>query len=400
MNLGRFAEPVMKRTGPFPDYHRDGIVNLMSSLIQGLGGEGTGYAPLPALSPAEVAEYPQAVLLIVDGLGYDFLTRHGRSGYLQAQIRGRLTSVFPSTTAAAVTTFLTGLAPQQHGLTGWHMYFKELGAVLAVLPGTPRYGGVSLKQAGIDVPRFLGHGSVFDRLPIPGYVVSPRRIAYSDFNLAHQGKAELRPFDTQDDFFLSIARILRSNRSRKFIYGYWPDLDRISHEAGSLSADADWHFAKWAEGFERFMESIAGTRTLVVVTADHGFIDTDEGHTIDLDNHPALAECLALPLCGERRAAYCYVKPDRREYFESYVRSEFSGCAELLPSRGLIEQGYFGLGPAHPRLPDRIGDYTLLMKENYVIKDWLPSEGRYAQIGVHGGISESEMWVPLIVAAA
>jgi hypothetical protein len=383
---------------PLPDYRNGSIVNLMGSLIEGLGGAPTGYAPLPALPAAEVGEYRQVVLLVVDGLGYEFLMRRNRRSSLRALNRARLTSVFPSTTAAAVTTFLTGTAPQQHGLTGWHMYFKELGAVLAVLPGTPRYGGVPLQQAGIQPRRFFGHGSVFDRLSVPAYVVSPRRIAHSDFNLAHQGKAELKPFDTQDDFFLTLAKILRSDRNRKFVYAYWPDLDRISHEAGALSAEADWHFASWEEGFGRFLDHIAGTGSLVIVTADHGFIDTDESRTVTLDTHPELADCLILPLCGERRVAYCYVKPDRREFFESYVRSELDACAELWRSRELIERGCFGLGVPHPRLADRVGDYTLVMKENYVIKDWLPGEHRYAHIGVHGGTSDAEMWVPLIVA--
>ncbi len=384
---------------PLPDYLSGSIVNLMASLIEGLGGAPTGYAPLSALPPQEIGEYRQAVLLVVDGLGCDFLARRAKRSRLGPLNRARLTSVFPSTTAAAITSFLTGTAPQQHGLTGWHMYFRELGSVLAVLPGTPRYGGVPLKQAGIDVGRLFAHGSVFDRLPLPGYVVSPRRIIHSDFNLAHQGKSELRPYDTRDDFFLTLARILRHGPDRKFVYAYWPELDRISHEAGTLSAEADWHFASFEEGFHRFLDYAAGTGTLVVVTADHGFIDTDPSRTIDLEDHPELADCLVLPLCGERRVAYCYVKPDRRECFESYVGSELGHCAELWRSAELMERGYFGLGVPHPGLLGRIGDYTLVMKENYVIKDWLPGERRHAQIGVHGGVSEAEMWVPLMVAA-
>ncbi|HZA28524.1 MAG TPA: hypothetical protein VE735_02825, partial [Gammaproteobacteria bacterium] len=66
-------------------------------------------------------------------------------------------------------------------------------------------------------------------------------------------------------------------------------------------------------------------------------------------------------------------------------------------SEELIKGGYFGLGPPHPRLQERIGDYTLIMKDGYVIKDWLPGEERYRHIGVHGGMSAAEMYVPLIV---
>jgi hypothetical protein len=382
-----------------PDYRGGGIVNLMSSLIAGFGGEPTGYPPLSGLSPDEFGAPRHVVLLIVDGLGYDYLLRRGGGSWLRQHLRGRLTSVFPSTTSAAMTTFYTGLAPQQHGLTGWHMYFRELGSVLAVLPGIPRYGGVPLKQCGIDPGRFFDHRPVFDRLPARSYLVSPRRIAHSDFNLAHRGDAELRTYDTMGEFFLAIAGILRHARQRSFVCAYWPELDHISHEAGSESVEAASHLEMFDGACRVFLKDIAGSDTLVVVTADHGFIDTCEQRTLDLDRHPDLADCLVLPLCGERRLAYCYVKSGRRDFFEEYVRSELGDYAELFLSRELIERGYFGLGEPHPRLAERVGDYALVMKDNCTVKDWLPTERRYGQIGVHGGVSGGEMHVPLVVAA-
>ncbi len=109
---------------------------------------------------------------------------------------------------------------------------------------------------------------------------------------------------------------------------------------------------------------------------------------------------LLRPLCGERRVAYCYVKPDRRADFEGYVRDHFAERAELHPSRELVDLGWFGPGEPHPSLASRIGDYTLVMKGNWTIKDWLPGEKRYRQIGVHGGTSAAEMLVPLVVARA
>ena len=44
------------------------------------------------------------------------------------------TAANPPTTSAAITTFATGLAPQQHAVTGWFMHLKELGAVSTILP--------------------------------------------------------------------------------------------------------------------------------------------------------------------------------------------------------------------------------------------------------------------------
>jgi hypothetical protein len=367
----------------------------MGSLIEGLGGAPTGYPPLPGLPPAEVGEYRQVVLIVVDGLGHEFLCRRRNESRLKELTRARLTSVFPSTTAAAITTFLTGVAPQQHGLTGWHMYFRELGTVLAVLPGTPRGGGALSKPAD-GARRLVCCNSVFDRLPVQSGMISPRRIAYSSFNLAHRGKARIVPFDTLDDFFLGIASFLRTNRNRKFIYAYWADLDRVAHETGTSSVETEKHFAAWEDGFRRFLKDVAGTGTLIVVTADHGFIDADKPHTVELADHPELTESLWLPLCGEKRVAYCYVKAERCELFESYVRAELGDIAELWRSSDLVDRGWFGRGAPHPELTHRIGDYALVMKENWIIQDWLPGESRYEHIGVHGGISETELGVPLI----
>lgn len=105
-----------------------------------------------------------------------------------------------------------------------------------------------------------------------------------------------------------------------------------------------------------------------------------------------------MPLCGEPRVAYCYVHPNKERQFVDYVQSDMQDIAELKPSTSLVEEGYFGIGQSHPRLHERIGHYTLIMKENYVIKDRLAGEAPFVHIGVHGGTSPEEMYVPLIIA--
>lgn len=384
---------------PLPDYRGASLVNLMASIVRGLGGE-SPYAPLELLAPERLHVPTNVVLMVFDGLGYETLTRHARGGALHRHLAGRMTSVFPSTTASAITSFLTGDAPAAHGVTGWHMYFKELASVLAVLPGVPRAGGVSYRQAGIDAAQLLGTRPVFSRLAPGSYIVSPQRIARSEFNLAHQGRAELRVYQGLEEMFAVTARTLREHAARKYLYVYWPELDRLGHERGIEHAETLHHLETIDRAFGAFLRAIAGTDTLVLATADHGHIDTTPETTLDLADHPDLADCLILPLCGERRAPYCYVRADRAEDFETYVREALAEMTELHPSRRLIEAGWFGPGRRHPRLQERVGDYVLVMKENYVLKDWLPQEARYSQVGVHGGVSASEMYVPLIVAEA
>jgi hypothetical protein len=40
------------------------------------------------------------------------------------------------------------------------------------------------------------------------------------------------------------------------------------------------------------------------------------------------------------------------------------------------------------------------MKEGYAVRDHVPGERRHVQIGVHGGPTEDEMLVPLVIARA
>ncbi len=382
-----------------PDYRDGSIVNLMSSIIQAADGVAPQYPALTHLDALDLREHRNMLLLVLDGLGYEFLMQRD-AGVLRRHLEGKLTSVFPSTTAAAITTYLTGDAPQQHAVTGWFMYFRELGAVMTVLRGSPRFGGVDFSHSGIDAQRLFGHIPICNRLSVPTYMVTPRDIADSDFNIAHKGSAEVHSYASLSQMFAATATIIRSRAKRKFIYCYWPGLDHVGHSYGIDSPRALAHYQEVDAACGEFLESIRGSGTMMLVTADHGMIDVPDADNIELDDHPDLAETLALPLCGERRVAYCYVRPGRRDAFEQYVTGNLGESVELLASSDLIDNGYFGFGDPHPRLRDRIGDYTLIMKQRFVIKDWLPGEARHRQIGVHGGTSDAEMYVPLIVATA
>ncbi len=379
-----------------PDYKGSSIVNLMASISAVCGCEENLYPTLHLLPPSSLSGVKHLVLVVIDGLGYDYLIRSYDASTLRRYLKGRMTSVFPSTTASAITTFLTGLAPQQHALPGWFTYFGEIDRVAIVLPFTDRYGGKSLTVSGIDPARLLKHRPIFDRIETPSYIVVPQRIAHSAFNLFHSGSATIRPYTSLKQFFRAIDKILRDNKPPTFVYAYWPELDHIAHEHGIESQAAARHLAALDVAFKQFLTNIAGAATLLI-TADHGIIDSGPNLQIELDQHPRLQETLVRPLCGERRAAYCYVHPTKRMQFESYIRAELADSITLCESTDLIEHGFFGLGEPHPRLKDRIGDYTMLMKQNYVIKDWVPGEKRFTNIGAHGGVSHQEMAVPLIM---
>ena len=384
---------------PLPDYQGNSLVNLMSSLGQAMGVRINDYPVLSALSPDEIAQNRNIVLLVIDGLGYEYLMNQGKGSVFQRYLKSQMTSVFPSTTATAITTFMTGLAPQQHGLTGWYTYLKELGCVTAVLPFRARAGCKGLDSDGIDIHRLYGHIPMFDLIDRPGYVVAPEWIIHSAYNVAHSGSALLHGYNTLQQCFANVVDIIKSSEASKYIYTYWPDFDRHSHDFGCNSERVNKHFSELDECFEKLLTSLAGTNTSLIVTADHGFIDTEAAKVINISDHPILQEALVLPLCGEPRMAYCYVHPDKQQQFVDYVQNDFADYAELKSSRTLVEEGYFGQGEPHAQLADRIGHYALIMKDNYVLKDRLNGEPPFVHIGVHGGTSSREMHVPLIFAS-
>jgi hypothetical protein len=393
----REAEPRRLTALPgaqIPDYRGGSIVNLMASIITARGGR-SGHPPLHLLQSEELAEATNILLMVIDGLGARYLRRVSPDGPIATHLRGVITSVFPPTTAAAITTFLTGDAPQQHAVPGWFTYFRELGCVMAVLPGQPRYGGVPYGKAKVDAGKLLGHRSLFDRVEDRTIVVSPAHIARSDFNLAHLGRADLLTFKTLPQMFAAALGALRRDGRRKLLYVYWPKLDGIGHEKGIESAAARAHLRLIEQRLADFLAAAAGTDTILLVTADHGQVDTVEADRIQLADHPALSQTLLLPLCGEPRAAFCYVRADQAEAFQQYCREHLGDRLDLWRSRDLIEQGLFGTGEPHPRLHERVGDYCLLARGNHVVQDSLPFEKPHTQIGVHGGLSDAELMVPL-----
>ena len=382
-----------------PDYAGGGLVNLMQSIATACGSNDRRYPPLAALGAGTLGGARNILLLLVDGLGLRTLTRHPASPQLQRHLVGSLTSVFPSTTASAITTVMSGLAPAQHGLTGWHMHLEEVDQTLAILPLTPRQEAPRVPPEQLP-PRLFSHASLFETLTRECWVVAPRTIAASPFNAWHSRGARVAAYATLPEMYSCLAELLLETASPRYIYAYYPELDSLSHHYGSDSRQAQRALAEVDAGFAQLLRNVRGSNSWLVVTADHGFIDSPPRRVITLDDHPLLAALLQRPLCGERRVAYCYVAGKDRPAFEAYVRRHLARAVHLHASAHLVAAGWFGPPPWHPRLHSRIGDYALLMKDNWTIKDWLPGERHFAMLGVHGGISASEMRIPLIAAHA
>jgi hypothetical protein len=171
----------------------------------------------------------------------------------------------------------------------------------------------------------------------------------------------------------------------------------MAHRYGVESPEVQAHLLELDRGLKGLRGLLAGTGTVMVVTADHGLVDSRAERTVRLASHPDLERMLVLPLCGEPRVAYAYLHPGREAEFTAYAAERLGHCAQVLPSTELVRQGAFGLGEPHPRLAERVGHYTLVMRDDYVIRDRILGEDEPYMVGVHGGTSQAEMEVPLMV---
>jgi len=150
------------------------------------------------------------MLLVINGLGDAWLQRRAGASRIGAARIARMTSAFPTTTATATTTFLTGLAPIRHGRTGRHFPVPEVGRTAAVLPFRTRGEGRLLRELGINPLTWFSHQPLFDRLPAQSAVVAPWWIIDGDYNLAHSGGALRYGYGNLHEFNPRIKRALRA----------------------------------------------------------------------------------------------------------------------------------------------------------------------------------------------
>ena len=370
-----------------PDYAGGGLVNLMASIVEACGGR----ALHPRLGHCALGEPRNIVLFIVDGLGDNYLARRG--GELAAKRRRAITSVFPSTTASAITTTYTGCTPLEHGLTGWFTYFGEAACVGAALPFKSRGDLQPLGARGVRPDDIYVRRSIFEQIPLRSIVVTGRDIVDSEYNARHCRGAERVAYETLEELVSQIERSIKSSEERKYVYAYWPAYDQVSHRYGCESREARAEFERIDAAFAELCRRLRGTETALVATADHGFVDVSPEESLELPSR--LAAQLRFPLCGERRVAYCHVHAPAD--FAKQAKDWLGERADVVPSRELRERGWFGGGTPHARFAERIGDVALVMRERYTVKDWVAGESRHLHVGNHGGPSEDEMLIPLVM---
>jgi len=381
-----------------PDYKGKSIINLMSSISNSFEKK-HDYEELDLLKSIELKKFKNIVLVIVDGLGYNYLKKK-KDSFLFKNIRSRMTSTFLSTTTCANTAFFAGYPPQQHALTGWNINLKEIGAITTILPFIPLFGEESLTNSNFEMNQIMDIKSFHKGFNGDCFTLIDKKIAGSPFTTYVSKDTKIIPTRNYNNSFTKLKRLLRKKSvKRRFICAYIPEFDSLAHKTGVGSVEVNEIFFDLDIKIKKLCDSIKGTNTKILVVADHGFIDVSQNNEIWIENISGLKDCLTIPLAGEPRVRDCFVRPNKVKDFERIVNTSMSKYCWCFTGTQLIKDNFYGLGIPNKKLIDRVGDYVLIMKDNYTLRDKLanhkPAETFHK--GKHGGVSDDEMFVPLVV---
>lgn len=382
-----------------PKFGGASLLNLAATVDAALGN----VSPHALLAEARIREQilgaRHLVLWLIDGLGVEPLRALAPRSALAAAMRGEAESVFPSSTAPTLTMLATGRAPAAHAIPEWFLWFDELGAIYRSLPLDPRERALARPPLE-DASALYPQPSLMTRANRPCFAVLPAPIAHSPYSrYAHAGGERL-PFADEESFVAAITDAIDASRGGCYVYAYVDAFDQTAHIRGVASTQAEAVVQTLDRWFEHLAALLAARGALLVVTADHGFIDVPAPLRFRLDAFGAVADCLERPLCGGPRTPFAYVKAERQDDFAAIVERSLGEHFAAVPSRDLVAAGWFGPGAPEGRLQARIGTHILLPKTGAYFFDHLPGEYPKPLIGIHGGLSSAECRVPLILAGA
>ena len=155
------------------------FVDLVNAIHRGVG-----VAVGPKAHSEDLAghlfERDHLVIVLVDGMGMAALDDPAYAD-LRSRVRLELDSVYPATTACAITTVATGLWPGEHGVPGWYGYLQERDLSVTVLPFTERHSGRGLSRLGVELAEIWPEPSRFAEATGDMEIQMPARYVRSTF---------------------------------------------------------------------------------------------------------------------------------------------------------------------------------------------------------------------------
>ncbi|WP_265110567.1 alkaline phosphatase family protein [Halosolutus halophilus] len=382
----------------FPDYGKYCFARIPDTVRSVLGHAGEQPLPADVLAGLD-GEYDRVLVLLVDGFGLAFWKRHrGRAVLDRLDERGivsPLTTIYPSETAAALTTFHTGTLPASHGLLGWDVYDPADDAAYEAFTATVKAGDDAVDHDLQDVFEGAPIYPDFEAAGIDCRHVVPFPETYDGATCHSYG-----PDESLDGFEPTLRNAFAAADDPAFLFAYLPQIDTAAHAYGTHSDEyretVDDVFATIDRAFSGLDADSAGD-TLVVLTADHGHVDTDAGRTVDLETIDGVVEALErhgdgepVRYAGSPRNVHLHLRDGRVEDVRSILDDRLD--ARVFTQADVLDRSLFGGGPRSETFRRRLGDLVIVHRDSGV---WYGSDRpKLDLVGMHGGLHPDEMLVP------
>jgi predicted AlkP superfamily pyrophosphatase or phosphodiesterase len=352
-------------------------------------------------------QYDSVILFLIDGFGWQFLEKNYTkfpflARFFREGIVSKLTSQFPSTTAAHITTLCSGSEVGQTGVYEWFFHEPQLNRVIAPLlysyAGDKKCG--SLK--GIIAPeKILPPETIFQRLQKEGvssYVFQPKEISHSVYSNWMFRGSEVQGYDR---FSKCLSTVLPLMQKGGLFYVYFGDIDSNSHAHGMDSKQVERSMDKCFTALEEFWEKLSktGLKVACLVTADHGMTPIDPATTYFLNREiPHLEEMIekgadkrSLTPAGSCRDYFLHILPEKLHEAKALLSTALADKAIVCEVKDLIKQGFFGSKQVSASFLERVGNLVILPHGNHSI--WWYEKGRFDQkfFAMHGGLTRAEM---------
>ena len=367
------------------------ILNTITSILKYYHVP-TEHRSLPTLDDELKTRYKNIVFIILDGMGEHILEKASPKGYLKSKDIDCLTSVYPSTTTAALTTYYSGRPPYETGWIAWSQYFKEYGRAIDMFSHRQSLNGNEIKNAKKDVfKEMLNYQTVFERIE----EASPQTKAYEIMPTYADKKSKRSIRADSIEEIITNIEMLCQNSEEKFILAYCDNPDGLLHKYGTDSKEVKDFITKTEKQLQKMCEKLSED-TLVIISADHGHKNIEKSYT--MLEYPEIQECLIMPESLESRVVAFWVKEEMKEEFEKRFNKQFGKEFWLMTKQEFLEKHFLGFGQKHPKIDDFIGNYIALSTSSSIIRlETFLEEGKPVKKSTHCGLSKEEMEVPLII---
>ena len=338
-------------------------------------------------------KYKNVILLILDGLGEHILNNISPNGFLNKNKIDKVTSVYPSTTTAALTTYYSGRPPYETAWIAWSQYFKEYGRALDMFSHNESYLREPLKNPLKDVYKtVVNYESVYERIEkssnnVKAYEIQPE---YGE----RRAKRSMIANDI-DELIMNINDLCTMPDS-KFILAYSDNPDGLLHKYGTDSQEVRNFVKETEEKIEKMSQGLSED-TILIISADHGHKNIEKAYTL-LD-YPEIQECLIIPASLESRVLSFWVKEEMKDLFVERFNKIFEEEFWLMTKDEFLNKYHFlGYGNKHYKIDDFIGNYMALSVKGSMIRlETFLAEGKPIKKSTHCGLNKEEMEVPVIV---